>query len=285
MLAASVLVPAVAGAQGAEGDEGAESDGRIAQVTAAFRPAVTYTATPAPTSEAPVACDFFADLGPPLGPSPSFGWTEAIRNADILGTGTPWSVQIRCWRAGSPTLLPGYPRFWDPPTPPLAAAPDLIEAPRLELYASRAIPFEPAAAELSPAAEQIVGVPTWLAVTSELDYAPVTANAGPLWATVRPVFRDVRWDMGDGSVPIRCAGDDVAVRFDPDVALERQSTDCFHVYESNGVGAVVPTTITATMTWDIWASTSTRPTERLITPVTRTATFIVDVRELQAVID
>ncbi len=44
-------------------------------------------------------------------------------------------------------------------------------------------------------------------------------------------------------------------------------------------------TITATKTRDSWASTSSRPTERLITPVTRQTTFVVDVRELQAVID
>jgi hypothetical protein len=44
-------------------------------------------------------------------------------------------------------------------------------------------------------------------------------------------------------------------------------------------------TITATMTRDIWASTSSRPTERLITPVIRRTMFVVDVRELQAVID
>ena len=44
-------------------------------------------------------------------------------------------------------------------------------------------------------------------------------------------------------------------------------------------------TIMATMTWDIWASSSSRPTERFTTPVTRQTAFVVDVRELQAVID
>lgn len=122
-------------------------------------------------------------------------------------------------------------------------------------------------------------------MTSEREYAPITANAGPLWATVRPEFRNVRWDMGDGSPPIVCEGEDVAVLFKADVPADEQSPGCFHVYEANGAGAVVPMTITATMTWDIWASTSSHPTERLITPVTRQTTFVVDVRELQAVID
>ena len=75
------------------------------------------------------------------------------------------------------------------------------------------------------------------------------------------------------------------VVLDLDVPANEQSPGCFHVFEANGAGAVVPMTITATMTWDIWALTSSRPTERLITPVTRQTTFVVDVRELQAVID
>ena len=102
---------------------------------------------------------------------------------------------------------------------------------------------------------------------------------------MRPEFRNVRWDMGDGSPPIVCEGEDVAVVFDPDVSADEQSPGCVHVYEANGAGAVVPMAITVTMTWDIWASTSSRPTERLIRPVTRQTTFVVDVRELQAVID
>ena len=131
-----------------------------------------------------------------------------------------------------------------------------------------------------------MGVPTWLAVTSERDYASITANAGPLWATVRPEFRNVRWDMGDGSPPIVCEGEEeVAVVFDPGVPAAEQSPGRVHIYEANGAGAVVPMTITATMPWDICSSTSSRPTARLITPVTRQTMFVVDVRELQAVID
>ena len=88
--------------------------------------------------------------------------------------------------------------------------------------------------------------------------------------------------MGDGSPPIVCC-DDVAVVFDPDVPAAEQSPGCVHVYEANGAGAAA-TTITAPL-----RGTSGRrpghPTERLITPVTRQTTFVVDVRELQAVID
>ncbi len=265
--------------------EWAESDGRIAWVTAAYRPTITYTPDPSPSPGPQVGCEFFSDLGPLLGESLSFGWADAVEHAELLGLGEWYSVQIRCWVAGSPTLLPGFPRFFDPPQPPFPPAPDVVEAPRLEIYAHRALQFEQAVAELSPPVDQFVGVPTWLAVTSEREYAPITANAGPLWATVRPEFRNVRWDMGDGSPPIVCEGEEVAVVFDPGVPADEQSPGCVHVYEANGAGAVVPMTITATMTWDIWASTSSRPTERLITPVTRQTTFVVDVRELQAVID
>ncbi|MEM8707827.1 MAG: hypothetical protein AAGE98_15285 [Actinomycetota bacterium] len=267
-------------------EEEVESDGYVAQVRAVHQPTITYTAVPTPSPGVPVECDFFMELGVDLGgESLPFGWALAVEHARTLGTGEWWSVQIRCWRVGETTLIPGFPRFFEPPEPPNPPTPDVVEEPRLPEYASDAIPFEPAMPELSPAVDQVVGVPTWLAVTTQLEYDAVVANAGPLSATARAEFRNVRWDMGDGTPEIVCTGADVAVVYDPDVPEDEQSTNCFHLYESNGDGAQVELTVTATMTWDIWASTSSDPVERLITPVTRTATFVVNVRELQAVID
>ena len=103
--------------------EWAESDGRIAWVTAAYRPTITYTPDPSPSPGPQVGCEFFSDLGPLLGESLSFGWADAVEHAELLGLGEWYSVQIRCWVAGSPTLLPGFPRFFDPPQPPFPPAP------------------------------------------------------------------------------------------------------------------------------------------------------------------
>lgn len=76
--------------------EWAESDGRIAWVTAAYRPAITYTSDPSPSPGPQVGCEFFSDLGPLLGESLSFGWADAIEHAELLGLGEWYSVQIRC---------------------------------------------------------------------------------------------------------------------------------------------------------------------------------------------
>ncbi|HAB58255.1 MAG TPA: hypothetical protein DCE75_09410 [Acidimicrobiaceae bacterium] len=137
--------------------EWAESDGRIAWVTAAYRLTITHTLDPSPSPGPQVGCEFFPDRGPLLGDSLSFGWAEAIEHAELLGLGEWYSVQIRCWVAGSPTLIPGFRRFFDPPQPPSPPAPDVVEKPRLEIYAQRALQFESAAVGLSPPAQQFVG--------------------------------------------------------------------------------------------------------------------------------
>jgi hypothetical protein len=76
--------------------EWAESDGRIAWVTAAYRPTITYTSDPSPSPGPQVGCEFFSDLGPLLGESLSFGWADAIEHAELLGLGEWYSVQLRC---------------------------------------------------------------------------------------------------------------------------------------------------------------------------------------------
>ena len=71
--------------------EWAESDGRIAWVTAAYRPTITYTPDPSPSPGPQVGCEFFSDLGPLLGESLSFGWADAIEHAELLGLGEWYS--------------------------------------------------------------------------------------------------------------------------------------------------------------------------------------------------
>ena len=265
---------------GGDGSSGVEVD-RTVEVVAAYQSPISYSETPATPGGPAVECNFFFWLGGEIGDSSPFGWTRAIEYADLFGTDQPWSVQIRCWVGDED--LPGFPQFWDPPEPPLGGPGDVVELPRLEIYAREAISFETPVVVLSPAADQVVGVPTWLAVSTELDYAPVTANAGPFFATARAEFRDVTWDMGDGSPPVVCT-EDVALTFDPDLPVDEQDSRCTHTYESNGPGAEAEIEVTATVAWRIFG-TRTGLAERELAPITRSITFVVDVRELQAVID
>jgi hypothetical protein len=82
-------------------------------------------------------------------------------------------------------------------------------------FAQSQIDFDPPASVLSPSGRQIVGVATWLAVTSELEDPDVTAQAGLAWATVRTRFVEAVWDLGDGAV-VTCT-DDVATTWNPAV--------------------------------------------------------------------
>ena len=268
------------GGGGGDGSSGVEVN-RTVEVVAAYQSGITYSESPAAPGGPAVECNFFFWLGGDIGDSSPFGWSRAIEYAELFGTDQPWSVQIRCW-VGEDDLL-GYPRFWDPPEPPLGGPGDIVELPRLEIYAREAIPFQTPVAVLSPAADQVVGVPTWLAVSTQLDYAPITANAGPFSATARAEFRDVTWDMGDGSPPVVCT-EDVTLTFDPDVSVDEQDSRCTHTYESNGEGAEAEMEVTATVTWRIFGS-RTGLAERELAPLTRSVTFLVNVRELQAVID
>ena len=182
-----------------------------------------------------------------------------------------------CWYEPDHDVVPGYPTIvqFDPiePVPGLVDAVDVAEfaQSRLDLVAP-----EPG---LSPPLVQIVGVETWLAVVSDIEYADVTAQAGRAWATVRTTFRDVVWEMGDGSV-VTCVAD-ATTTWNP-LADGGQRSACTHTYvDSSPVGYQASVTATWTLTWvnnespvDFvpWATIS------LTSPVT------IDVIELQAVI-
>jgi hypothetical protein len=79
---------------------------------------------------------------------------------------------------------------------------DVIDEARREL--SRRLP-KPALAMNPPAASGgIVNLGMWLAV-ADAGEVSVTAQLGPIWATVRARQRDLTWDMGNGAT-IVCTG-------------------------------------------------------------------------------
>ena len=253
------------------------------EITAGFRSELAIFSEPDRTvgTRRPVGCFYFVviDTEPHI---ETFGRAEALALHEQR-TNTDNPVGIHCFFIDTRAAIAGYPRVWDP-TPTPGAQPPLIDLVELEIWARNQLTFTPPTPQLSPAGDQFVGIASWLAVTSELDYAPISAQAGPIWITATPVFRNVTWDMGNGD-QVTCT-DDVTAVWHPD--RPDQTSMCTYVYESNGDGAVVETEITATATWNILTATSDDPAGAAPRPsgtVSRSTTFTTDVRELQAVID
>jgi len=253
------------------------------EITAGFRSELAIVSEPDRTvgTRRPVGCFYFVviDTEPHI---ETFGRAEALALHEQR-TNTDNPVGIHCFFIDTRAAIAGYPRVWDP-TPTPGAQPPLIDLVELEIWARNQLTFTPPTPQLSPAGDQFVGIASWLAITSELDYAPISAQAGPIWITATPVFRNATWDMGN-SDQVACT-DDVAAVWHPD--RPDQTSTCTYVYESNGAGAVVETEITATATWTILTVTSDDPEGAAPRPsgtVSRSTTFTTDVRELQAVID
>lgn len=133
---------------------------------------------------------------------------------------------------------------------------------------------------IAPPSRQLVGVETWFAVSSRLDYSEVSAQAGATWATVRARFRDVTWDFG-AEGELECTTD-AATSWDPDLPGDRQNSKCTKVF----VHASGPEGLTATVTatWDIDWRSSDNPAWRPHDSVNFSKTIRLNVFELQAVI-
>ena len=177
-------------------------------------------------------------------------------------------------------LVATYPRVWEPvPTTPTP----VIELTELALWAIDQVSYETPAIELSPAAQQIVGVETWLSITNDLELDQVTAQAGPIWVTARPELTQISWDLGNGDT-VTCAAQAAAITWDPNGG-PNQTTPCGYTYTTNGDGTRNTFTIAATASYNIYVTTSSNPTETLHSQTTQTATINTEVRELQAVIN
>lgn len=156
---------------------------------------------------------------------------------------------FHCWLSDPWTdHHPAYPivTVYDPAVDPPGP---LVTTPVAARHALASIEFERPGIVTSPAATQVVGIPTWFAVDSRLDYSPASAQAGPVWATVRPVFRDVTFDLGDGNT-LTCAAD-ATTEWDGE-GPPTQSSRCRHTYETVGEGA---TPVSATVDWTVWQRT------------------------------
>ncbi len=241
-------------------------------VTAGHRDDLTITTGGGPRSGRVVTCSWWDVQG---------GSFHEIEDPGPVVPHEGWAYELRCF--ADDVMLAGYPQFVIY-TPGIITGP-VVSTAEVANFAADSITFAVPVPALSPAGDQIVGVPTWLAVTSQLDYPEVSAAAGPVWASVRPEFRDVTFTTAIGDV-ITCGTASGATTLWNPAGPANQSSSCTYVYTSNGSSqSAVDSHITATITWDLWQRTDQNPAEHLFRTHTETTVIPVIVRELQAVID
>lgn len=238
-----------------------------------------------------------AGPGAGTGPTITCGWfvldTSTVR-IDILQEPAPTvgsTYLLWCWYAADRTSLPGHPVIAEYTGPGLPGDP--ADADDVGEFALASIDFAAPEQAISPAPVQIVGIESWLAVTSRLDYDTAHANAGPVWVSVRPEFRDVVWDLGNGD-EVRCTRDqDATTTWDP--ARPDRGSACVYTYESAGAGPTAEAVtdgspaghrhdISATITWTILRRTFEQDDWRPWRSLSLTTTETVPVTDLQAVI-
>ena len=216
------------------------------------------------------------------------GWFEVVVDGwlafEIVQVTAPevgQSLLSWCWYADNDATLSGFPRMVIYTGPTVPGRPTTTE--EAARFAIANITFASPVLALNPVGDQIVGIPSWLAVTSELDYAQISAQTGPVWVTVEPIFRQVVWEMGNGDT-VTCSLDGGATTvWEPEGPLN-QTSGCTYLYESNGEGDGT-TAISATVTWTILQQTNLNPAWHLWGDFSLTTTGDITVRELQAVIN
>ncbi|MFN8037880.1 MAG: hypothetical protein U0Q07_01600 [Acidimicrobiales bacterium] len=208
-------------------------------------------------------------------------WQCQFVHATGVGVGSePFTPQVGeralfvCYDGGRLVSIDA--RTYDP-ADPLAG---LFAAERAMAAARRRVDPPRPALRTNPAAEQLVGVPTWLWLAG--GYAPVsaTASVGAVSATVTAAPTGVSWDTGDGTV-VRCGG--AGRPWSP--GLDDDASDCRHTFEhrSTTTGADGTFTVRATVTYAVtWTATTGQGGD--LGTITRTATVDVRVREAQAAI-
>ena len=265
-----VLVLALSTGASADGTNVEETvDGVV--VTAGSSGSLTTTSNPGRPGTGPtIYCGWFHFTG-------GFGSEVFDLVGDPVSPIVGHVYALNCWTDDLDDPYPGYPIIRqypgrrEIPGEPVSTG----EAAR---FAIAHIDFELPEIELSPPREQVVGVPTWLAITSRLRYDQVSANAGPVWATVWASFRDVTWDFGNGAS--RVCTQDVSKVWDS-TTNQPQTSRCTYTY-TNSSGS--PFNLTATVRWNIWQQTNTNPSWHWWGTISRSTTIPLHVTQLQSAI-
>jgi hypothetical protein len=162
-------------------------------------------------------------------------------------------------------------------TDPLAG---ILAAERAAEQAMERLDVPLPAPSLSPPDEQVVGIPTWLALADPWVATQASASVAGVTSTVTAQPTSVRWDLGDGT-SVTCAGPGTA--FDSSVPVTDQASDCAHTYtwpsHPQPGGAYQ---VGATVSYDVTWSATTGAAGELGT-ITRSTTTPVRVLEVQAI--
>ncbi len=131
---------------------------------------------------------------------------------------------------------------------------------------------------LSPVGTGYVQLGMWLAVDDPGPESVTASAASGSWVTVRAEIARTTFDMGNGDVVV-CGGVGDPIP-DSRLASVEESPVCGYTYTRLNDGE--PYTISITSTWSVtW--TSSRGTSGVLEPVTKTASFDYEVREIQTV--
>ena len=236
-------------------------------VTAGFSSSLRVTGRPGPGSGPRIRCGWFRLV---------FGGWPTVQVVQVRRPVIGGTYLLYCWYGYGRTLVPGYPLVRVYRGPSLPGSP--TSTTEVSRWAVSRIAFERPSLVLNPAGNQIAGVPTWLGVDGRLDYACVSAAAGPVWAAVRPVFKDVVFEMPNGDVVV-CARGPATDYYDP-AGPPGQTNDCSYPFSSTGRAE-----IKATLRWRIWQRTDRNPREHYWGMFTLATRADVVVGELQAVIN
>jgi hypothetical protein len=250
-----------------------EYENGVVSVAAAFRSQLSPVRSVTRGGAATVRCTFL-------------DWMESaqtyrfLRRSELPLANDPL---IHCWYpAGADDqggqALPGYPRRYRPRN---ASRPELVTAWEATRYAADAVTLPNPTVALSPPSAQLVGVPTWLAVTSPLTTRALSAQAGPVWATVQPRLRSVVWEFGNGD-SVTCTSD-LARVWKPTYGRSERSACTYTFLSSAGDGLFHGR---VTMRWDVlYQNNESLGAWRRWQTVSRSAPVTFTVSSLQALFD
>ena len=267
---AVVLILALSTAASANGTNVEETvDGVV--VTAGSPGSLTTTLHPGRPGTGPtIYCGWFRFMG-------GFGSGVIDLVGDPVSPIVGHVYAVNCWTESRDDPYPGYPIIKQY-SERRGIPGKVVSTADAARFAIDHLNFERPKIELSPRGEQVVGVPTWLAVTSRLRYGRASANAGPVWATVRASLHNVTWDLGNGDRK-PCA-EDVSKVWDPRKGRS-QSSDCTYIY-TNSSGS--PFNVRVTVRWRIWQRTNVNPAWHRWGTITRSSSVSVPVTQLQSAI-
>jgi hypothetical protein len=207
-------------------------------------------------------------------------YTPASPSADVIAAlgGQPageggWYFKSCVYPDGTAVDFPGP--VW------VAGAPPVVSAQVLARLARSRLNLPTVVVRLNPGGDQLVNLPTWLALDTA-SWRSQSATAAVPGVSVTATARAVKasWSMGDGGSVV-CAGPGTA--WQPGTDPLRSSPDCGYTYRRSSAGASGSAfAVTVTITWEVtWAGAGQSGT---VPGLTTTGTVPVRVQESQAVI-